>query len=129
MTEPPADVRADRPRLGFVIVGAVLVGAVLDLFCLLLLPFRLGGHLVPLGPALVFAANAALAAGADWLAADRAPSQVLVALALVLSALAALKGPGGDVLVTANLEGMYLLFVVAACLGAGLPMFRRARAD
>ncbi|MDT7571942.1 MAG: hypothetical protein QOE05_2116 [Actinomycetota bacterium] len=130
MTEPPADVPAattEPPRLGFVLAGTLLVGGVLDLFCLLLLPFRLGGHLVPLAPVLVLAANALVGAGANWLAADRAPAQALVAVALVLSALAVLRGPGGDVLVTANLEGMYLLFVVAACLGAGMPLFRRGR--
>jgi hypothetical protein len=107
----------------------VLIGAVLDLFCLLLLPFRLGGHLVPLAPLLVLLINAALGAGANRLAADRAPSQALIATALLLSALAVLKGPGGDVLVTVDLEGMYLLFVVAACIGAGVPLFRRGRPE
>ena len=127
MTEPPADDPARPPRLGFVLAGTVVVGAVFDLFCLLLLPFRLGGHLVPLAPVLVLVMNAAVGAAANRLAADRAPAQALIAVALLLSALAVLKGPGGDVLVTANLEGMYLLFVVAACLGAGLPLLRRTR--
>jgi hypothetical protein len=129
VTEPPVDVGGGPPRLGFVIAGVVVVGAVLDLFCLLLLPFRLGGHLVPLAPVLVLALNALVGAFANWLAADRAPAQALIAVALLLSALAVLKGPGGDVLVTVDLTGMYLLFVVAACLGAGLPLFRRARPD
>jgi hypothetical protein len=129
VTEPPADARDDPPRLGFVLAGTVAVGAVLDLFCLLLLPFRLSGHLVPLAPLLVLATNAVLGAAANWLAADRAPAQALVGVALLLSALAALKGPGGDVLVTTNLFGMYLLFILGACLGAGLPLFRRGRPD
>src|SRR4051812_15202171 len=129
VTEPPADVQGEPPRLGFVIAGTVVVGSVLDLFCLLLLPFRVGAHLVPLAPALVLAVNAAVGTGANWLAADRAPAQALIAVALLLSAVVVLKGPGGDVLVTANLEGMYLLFVVGACLGAGLPLFRRGRPD
>jgi hypothetical protein len=129
VTEPPVDVGGKPPRLGFVIAGVVVVGAVLDLFCLLMLPFRLGGHLVPLAPLLVLAVNAVVGAGANWLALDRAPAEALIAVALLLSALAVLKGPGGDVLVTADLTGMYLLFVVAACVGAGLPLFRRARPD
>ena len=127
MTEPPADAPAGPPRLAYVIAGAVLLGAVLDLFCLLLLPFRVGGHLVPLAPVLVLTLNAAVGAGANRLAADRAPAQALIAVALLLAALAVLRGPGGDVLVTADLEGMYLLFVIAACVGAGVPLFRRAR--
>jgi hypothetical protein len=119
---PPAP-----PRLGVVIAGVVVLGAVLDLFCLLLLPFRLGGHLVPLGPLLVLAVNAALGRTANLVAADRTPAQVLIGVALLLSALAPLRGPGGDVLVTADLQGMYLLFVITACVGAGVPLFRRAR--
>jgi hypothetical protein len=125
VTESPAA----PPRLGWVLAGTVLLGAVLDLFCLLLLPFRLGGHLVPLAPVLVLGVNAAVGAAANRVAADRAPAQALVATALLLSALAVLRGPGGDVLVTANLEGMYLLFVVAACVGAGIPLFRRGRRE
>jgi hypothetical protein len=125
--EPPADGRADPPRLGLVIAGVVAVGAVFDLFCLLLLPFRLGGHLVPLGPLLALSMNAGLGAAANWLAADRAPAQALIGVALLVAALSALKGPGGDVLVTANLQWMFLLFVIAACFGAGIPLFRRAR--
>jgi hypothetical protein len=132
VTEPPDDGQPGKPpaappRLGFVLAGTVVVGAVLDLFCLLLLPFRVGGHLVPLAPLLVLVVNAAVGAGANWVAVDRAPAQALIATALLLSAVAVLKGPGGDVLVTANLEGMYLLFVIAACAGAGVPLFRRAR--
>ena len=92
-----------------------------------MLPFRLAGHRVPLAVVLVLVVNAVLGTLANRLAADRAPAQALVAVALLLSALAVVKGPGGDVLVTANLEGMYLLFVVAACLGAGLPLLRSPR--
>ena len=126
MTEPAAP---GPPRLGLVLAGTVLVGAVLNLFCLLLLPFRVSGHLVPLAPLLVLAVNAALGAAANRIAVDRAPAQALIAVALLLSALAVLRGPGGDVLVTTDLEGMYLLFVAAACLGAGVPLLRRARPE
>jgi hypothetical protein len=112
-----------------VVAGAVVIGAVLDLFCLLLLPFRIGGHLVPIAPVLVLAVNAVLGAGANRIAADRAPAQAILAVALLLSALAVVKGPGGDVLVTADLEGMYLLFVIGACVGAGVPLFRRSRPE
>jgi hypothetical protein len=121
---PPA---APPPRLALVLAGVVVLGFLLDVFCLLLLPFRLGGHLVPLGPLLVLALNAGLAAGANRLARERAPAQVLLAVALVLSALAPLRGPGGDVVITRALQGMYLLFVITACIGAGVPLFRRAR--
>jgi hypothetical protein len=48
-------------------------------------------------------------------------------LALVLSGAASVRGPGGDLFVTRDLEGMYLLFVVAALLGAGLPLLRHRR--
>ena len=112
-----------------VVAGTVLLGVVFDLFCLLLLPFRVEGHLVPIAPVLVLVVNAALGAGADRLAGDRAPAQALIATALLLAALAVLKGPGGDVLVTADLEGLYLLFVIGACVGAGVPLFRRARPE
>jgi hypothetical protein len=123
--DPPAEFV--RPRLGLVLAGVITIGAVLDLFCLLLLPFRVATHLVPLAPLLALALNAALASAANRLAADPAPAQALIAVALLLSALAVMKGPGGDVIVTADLSGMYLLFVVAACIGAGFPLFRRRR--
>jgi hypothetical protein len=113
--------------LWLVLLAIVLVGSVLDLYCLMLLPVRLSGHLVPVGPVLVLVVNAVLGTAGNRLAADRIPAQVLLALALVLSALAAVRGPGGDLLVTRDLEGMYLLFVITACLGAGVPLFRRPR--
>jgi hypothetical protein len=122
--EPPGP-----PRLWLVLLAIVLVGSVLDLFCLLLLPVRLSGHLVPLGPALVLVVNAVLGTAGNRLAADRVPAQVLLALAVVLSALAAVRGPGGDLLVTRDLQGMYLLFVITACIGAGVPLFRRPRGE
>jgi hypothetical protein len=110
------------------VVGAVIVvGAVFDLFCLLLLPFRLGGHLLPLAPVLVLALNAALGAAANWAATERTPARVLLGVAIVLSVAASFRGPGGDLLVTRDLQGMWLLFIVAACLGAGVPLFRKAR--
>jgi hypothetical protein len=127
--QPPADVDgAPRPELQLslpVATGAAIVlGAVADLFCLLLLPVRLGGHLVPAAPALVLAANAALATAATRLARDRLPAQLLIGLAILLAAAAVSRGPGGDVLVTRDLEGMYLVFVIAACVGAAVPLLR-----
>ena len=120
---PPADPL--RLPLRWAIVATVVVGGVLDLFCLLLLPLRVGGHLVPVAPVLVLALNAVLAGWLNRLAADRIPAQVLLGVAIVLAALGVLRGPGGDLLVTRDLEGMYLLFVIAALFGAGLPLFRR----
>jgi len=110
-----------------VVVGAVVLGAVVDVFSLLLLPARLGGHLVPLGPLVVLVGNAVVGTTANRVAVDRIPAQVLLALAVVLSALAVVPGPGGDILVTRDLEGMYLLFVAAACIGAAVPLIRRPR--
>ncbi len=113
-------------RLPVVVAGAVVLGAVIDLFALLLLPTRLGGHLVPIGPALVLLGNAGLATTANRIAADRLPAQVLLAVAILLSAVAVVRGPGGDLLVTRDLEGMYLVFVLAACFGAAVPLLRRS---
>jgi hypothetical protein len=107
----------------------VVVGFVLDLFCLLLLPVRLSGHLVPVAPLLVLVVNAVLATAANRLAAERIPAQVLLVLAILVSAGAAVRGPGGDLFVTRDLQGMYLLFVVAACLGAAVPLFRKPRPE
>ena len=125
MTEEPQPVV--RPPLGLVIAAVVLLGLVADLFCLLLLPVRVSGHLVPAGPLLVLLANGALSTAANRLAADRLPAQVLIGVAIVLSAGAVVRGPGGDLIVTRDLEGMYLVFVVAACFGAAVPLMRGAR--
>ncbi|GAC1445283.1 MAG: hypothetical protein NVSMB55_25500 [Mycobacteriales bacterium] len=110
-----------------VLAAAVALAAVVDLFSLLLLPVRVGGHLVPAGPLLVLAGNAVLATAANRLTADRLPAQLLLGLAVLLSATAVVGGPGGDVIVTRDLEGMYLVFVVAACFGAVVPLLRRPR--
>ena len=134
MSEQPPEVPAQvaaatpfRPPRALVIGALLVAGAVLDLFCLLLLPVRLSGHLVPVAPALVFAVNAVLATVATKLSGDRLPARVLLAVAVVLSALGAARGPGGDVLVTRDLQGMYLLFVLGALLGAAVPLFRPTR--
>ena len=110
-----------------VLAAAVVLGAVVDLFCLLLLPARVGGHLVPLGPVLVLLGNTAIGTAAHRLNAGRLPAQVLLGLVVLLSAAAVVRGPGGDLIVTRDLEGMYLVFVVAACLGAAVPLLRRPR--
>ena len=109
------------------LAGTVALGLVLDLFALLLLPLRLGGHLVPAGPVVALVGNALLGTVANRLARERTPAQVLLGLVVVLSATAVARGPGGDVIVTRDLEGMYLVFVIAACLGAGAPLLRRTR--
>jgi hypothetical protein len=108
-----------------VAVATALVGAVLDLFCLLLLPARLAGHLVPASPLAVLLTNALLGTVGNRLAGARVPAQVLLGVGILLSVLAATRGPGGDLLVTRDLQGMYLLFVLGACLGAAVPLFRR----
>jgi hypothetical protein len=109
-------------------VVTVVVGGLLDLYALLLLPFRVGGHLVPLGPGLAFVVNA----GLGWLGlrvlGSRLPAQLLLALAILLSLVAAGRGPGGDLFVTRDLQGLYLVHVVAAALGASVPLFVRRRA-
>jgi hypothetical protein len=121
VTEQPAG-----PVVAGVIVVAVS-GFVLDLFALLLLPFRIGGHLVPLGPAVAFVVNAGLGFAALRLLGSRRPAQVLLLLAIVLSLAGASRGPGGDLFVTRDLQGLYLVYVVAAALGASAPLFVRAR--
>ena len=109
------------------LAGTVALGLVLDLFALLLLPLRLGGHLVPAGPVVALVGNALLGTLANRLARGRTPAQVLLGLVVVLSATAVARGPGGDVIVTRDLEGMYLVFVIAACVGAAAPLLRRTR--
>jgi hypothetical protein len=104
---------------------AVLLGLVLDLFALLLLPFRVHGHLVPVAPLLVFVINAALGVAGLRLLASRRVAQLLLAVAILLSLVAAGRGPGGDLVVTRDLQGRYLLFVICAALGASVPLFVR----
>lgn len=115
------------PSTGAVTAVTVVLGAVLDLYCLLLLPVRVSGHLVPVGPLLVLVVNVVLGTVAIRLSRSRAPARWVIGVALVLSVMAAGSGPGGDLLVTRDLQWMYLLYVVAAVLGAGLPLFRRTR--
>ena len=110
------------------LVGAtatVVVGLLLDLLAILLLPFRVHGHLVPLGPAIAFVGNAALGWAGLRLLHSRRPAQLLLGLVVVVSLLAASRGPGGDLLVTRDLQGMFLLLVIAAALGASVPLFVR----
>jgi hypothetical protein len=110
------------------LVGAaatVVVGTVLDLFALLLLPFRVGGHLVPLCALLAFVFNALLGWASVRLLRSRLPAQLLLGLVIVLSLAAASRGPGGDLFVTRELQGVFLLYVVAAALGASVPLFVR----
>lgn len=128
MTLPPDD-SGPALRLGLpvTLLLTVVVGGVLNLFCLLLLPVRVAGHLVPAAPLLLLAANALVATAANRLAADRVPAQVLLGLTILLAALAVLRGPGGDLLVTRDLEGMYLLLVLAGGFGAAAPLLRRTR--
>ena len=116
------------PSAGAVTAVTVAVAMVLDLFCLLLLPVRVGGHLVPVGPLLVLVVNVVLGTVAARLALSRVPARWVIGVALVLSVMAAGSGPGGDQLVTRDLQWMYLLYVAAAVLGAGLPLFRRTPA-
>lgn len=133
MTEEPVPVSPDEAPpaeplhlpLRTAVAATVVLGSVVDLFCLLLLPVRLGGHLAPVGPLLVLVGNAALATAASRLARDRLPAQVLIGVAILLAAAAVSRGPGGDVVVTRDLEGMYLVFVIAACVGAAFPLLRR----
>ncbi len=111
------------PRLVIVgLVGTVLVGAFIDLVTLLLIPVRVHGQLVPLAAALVLLGNASIGLVAGWALRSSAPAKVLVGLALLLSLVAASSGPGGDLLVTRDLQTAYLVYVVAATLGACLPL-------
>jgi hypothetical protein len=108
------------------VLGAtVVLGVVLDLFCLLFLPVRFAGHLIPFAPAFVLAVNAGLSRVATSYAHSRAPASVLIGVVLLVAGVGASRGPGGDLLVTRDLEGMFFLFVLTACVGAALPLFRR----
>ncbi|MCU1674742.1 MAG: hypothetical protein JWN77_2855 [Frankiales bacterium] len=108
------------------LLGIAVAGIVLDLFSLLLLPYRIGGHLSPIGPLVALVTNAALGYGGNRLLQSRRPAQVLLALAIALSLVAAGRGPGGDLFVTRDLQGLYLLYVIGAALGASVPLFVRA---
>ena len=107
------------------VTATVVVGVLLDVFAILLLPFRVGGHLVPLGAAVAFVGNAALGWAGLRLLHSRLPAQLLLGLVVVVSLVAASRGPGGDLLVTRDLQGLFLLFVIAAALGASVPLFVR----
>lgn len=118
MTEPSSPLLAGT-------TATVVAGTVVDLFSLLLLPLRVGGHLVPVGPALVLVGNALLGWAGVRLLRSRLPAQLLLGLVIVLSLVAAGRGPGGDLLVTRDLQGMFLLYAVAAAVGASVPLFVR----
>lgn len=118
MTEP-------SPPLLVGATATVVVGTILDLFALLLLPFRINGHLVPLCAVLAFVFNALLGWSAVRLLGSRLPAQLLLGLVVVLSLAAASRGPGGDLFVTRDLQGMFLVYVIAAALGASVPLFVR----
>ncbi len=107
------------------LVVTLLVGVVVDVLTLLLLPLRVGGHAVPAAQVLGLLGNAALGYVAAAVLRSRAPAKALLALALALSVVAASSGPGGDLLVTRDLQTGYLLYVVAVTLGAALPLLSR----
>ena len=121
MTEPSSPL-----LLG--VAATLVLGTLFDLFTLLLLPYRVGGHLVPVGPALALLCNAVLGWAAMRLLGSRLPAQLLIALVVVLSLVAAGRGPGGDLLVTRDLQTMFMVYAVAAAGGAAIPLFvRRTR--
>lgn len=118
-SEPPA-------RGGPLVVAVTLIAviaALLDLFALLLLPLRVAGHLVPVGPVLVLVVNASLGYVGLRVLQSRLPAQVVLGVAVLVATSAAGRGPGGDLLVTRNLQTMYLVFVVLAAVGAAVPLF------
>ena len=128
MTESPLPATGPPPPAtgGPLIAGVTVlatIAAPLDLFALLLLPLRIDGHLIGLGPVLVFLVNAALGYLGLRILQSRLPAQLVLAVAIVLSTIAAGRGPGGDVLVTRGLQAVYLAFVVLAALGAAVPLF------
>ena len=108
------------------LLGITVAGIVLDLFSLLLLPFRIGGHGTPVAALLVFGVNALLGWIGLRLLRSRRPAQLLLAIAIALSLVGAGRGPGGDLFVTRDLQGLYLLYVIGAALGASAPLFVRA---
>ncbi|MDT7545907.1 MAG: hypothetical protein QOE99_2017 [Actinomycetota bacterium] len=123
MTDGPR--HAGAPGARGVLGATLVVGLILDLFCLLFLPVRLGGHLIPFAPILVLIVNAVISRVATSYAHSRSPATVLMGVAILVAFGGASRGPGGDLLVTRDLEGMFFLFVLTACLGAALPLFRR----
>jgi hypothetical protein len=135
VTPSSTDLEAGRARLPRVtepspplLVGAtatVVAGTILDLFALLLLPFRVNGHLVPLSPVLAFVFNAVLGLASVRLLESRLPARLLLGLVIVLSLAAASRGPGGDVFVTRDLQGMFLLYAIAGMLGASVSLIVR----
>lgn len=134
MSPGPDDAADTSPgtgrRLAWGLAATAVVGLLIDLATLLLLPLRISGHLAPIAPVAVLVGNALLGVVAGRLLASRAPATVLVVLALLLSVVGASSGPGGDLLVTRDLQVVYLAYVVAATLGAALPLVpRRSRAS
>lgn len=112
-----------RLALGLAATGCA--GLLLDLVTLLLLPVRVSGTLAPVAPVAVLVGNALLGVSAGRLLRSRTPATLLLALALLLSTVGASSGPGGDLLVTRDLQVVYLAYVVAATLGAALPLVPR----
>ncbi len=126
MSDPGPEPSAPR----WLVPGLVLtlaLGVLVDGFTLLLLPWRVSGHAVPLAQVLALLGNAALGYVAGDVLRSRAPAKALVGLALVLSVAGASSGPGGDLVVTRDLQTGYLAYVVAAALGAALPLLSRRR--
>lgn len=124
MSDPGPEPPAPRWLVPGIAVTVVL-GVVIDVFTLLLLPLRVAGQPVPIAQVLVLLGNAALGYVAVAVLRSRAPAQALLVLALVLSVSGASSGPGGDLLVTRDLQLGYLAFVVAAALGAAWPLTAR----
>lgn len=120
MTPAPAPT---GPRVA-VLAGVLLAGLLLDAYTLLLVPLRVHGQLLPVGGLLAGAANAALGRLAGRTLDSRLPAQLLAGLVLLVAIAAAGTGPGGDLLVTRDLQTAYLLYVVLALLGACLPLLR-----
>ncbi len=116
---------AKGTRLVWGLVATGCAGILLDLSTLLLLPLRVSGTLAPVAPVAVLVGNVLLGVVAGRALRSRTPATVLVALALLLSAAGASSGPGGDLLVTRDLQVVYLAYVVAATLGAALPLVPR----
>ena len=126
MSDPGPEPSAPRWLVPGLAVTLAL-GVVVDGFTLLLLPLRVSGQAVPLAQVLVLLANASLGYVAGTVLRSRAPAKALVVVALVLSVAGASSGPGGDLVVTRDLQTGYLAFVVAAALGAALPLLSRRR--